>query len=160
MYCSTCGAEVPGELNYCNRCGASLNAPASVPAPTIAAMSFNKLALIIGLTLIFGLGIVFGGAGELAKKGVNPVAITWMAIFGLATLFGISAMFIRLWSQISGINSQPQRQPQPNRRESIYEPARPSQLPPRPANFGSVTENTTRTLEPVLRDTMEAEGKK
>lgn len=154
MYCSTCGAEVPVELNFCNRCGANLNAVSQTPAP-IAPLSFNKLALITAMMLILGLGIIFAAADKMMERGLSGVAIVWMTLFGLATLFGVSAMFLRLWSKVSGIAAQPQRPPQPNRQQSVYEPPRAAQLPPRPLGFGSVTENTTRTFDPVYRDTME-----
>jgi hypothetical protein len=159
MYCSGCGAEVPGELNYCNRCGMSLNAPANLPAPpAVPPTSFTRLALIIGLILILGMMIVFAGAGGLLRKGFAEPAVFLLAMFGLVTLFGTSIMLVRLWSKLSGLGAQPSPRPaQPNRQQSFPEPPRAARLPPRPANLGSVTENTTRTLDPVLRDSVEQE---
>ncbi|MDX6694327.1 MAG: hypothetical protein QOF02_1930 [Blastocatellia bacterium] len=161
MFCSACGAEAPGELNYCNRCGASLNVPVTAPAPPAAQMSLTKLALIIGFMLIIGMIIVFVSAGEFLRHGLDQPIVVLLALSGLAMLFGVSALLIRLWSQVNGLSapSQPRRvqtPPQPN----IYAPPPAAQLPPRPANFGSVTENTTRTFDPIYRDTIEAEGKK
>jgi hypothetical protein len=94
--------------------------------------------------------------GELLRKGIAEPAVVLLAIFGLAGLFGTSAMIIRLWSKMAGLSpQQPQRPAQPNRQPFISEPTRAAQLPPRPANFGSVTEHTTRTFEPILQDSVE-----
>jgi hypothetical protein len=157
MYCSGCGAEVPGELNYCNRCGMSLNAPATPPAPPMPPTSFTRLTLIIGMILIFGMMVVFAGTGSLMRHGIAEPAAFLLALLGMVTLFGTSIMLIRLWSKMSGVGAQqqPPHPAQPNRQQGVYEPPRAPQLSPRPANFGSVTENTTRTLDPVLRDSVE-----
>jgi hypothetical protein len=158
MYCSGCGAEVPGELNYCNRCGMSLNVPVNLPAPLAPPTSFTRLTLIIGIILIFGMMAVFAGTGSLMRHGIAEPAAFLLAALGMVTLLSTSIMLIRLWSKMSGLGSQPQqptRPAQPNRQQGVYEPPRAAQLSPRPANFGSVTENTTRTLDPVLRDSVE-----
>lgn len=160
MFCSACGNEVQGELNYCNRCGGSLNASSNLPAAPIEQMSFTKLVLIMGAILIFGMIVVFTGVGELLRKGVAEPAVVLLALAGLAAIFSISAMLIRLWLKVSGINSQPQRRPQTPPQQNFNPQPRAAQLPPRPANFGSVTDHTTRTFDPVYRDAMEAEGKK
>ena len=164
MFCSACGAETPGELNYCNRCGANLNVPVLPPAPPIVPMSFSKLILIIGLMFTIGMIIIFTSAGELMRKGLAEPAVMLLTLVGLASLFGVSAMLIRLWKQVAGLNAPPsqppQRRPQAQRQPSVYEPPPAAQLPPRPANFGSVTDHTTRTFDPVYRDTMETKGKK
>lgn len=159
MYCSACGAETSGELNYCHRCGASLNPPVNAPQVIAAPPSFSRMAFIIVLMLVFGLGIIFSGANGLARKGVNPAAIAWMSMFGFATLFGVTSKFMRLWSQIysHGV-APPTRQPQSKSQQNIAEPVRAGQLPPPSVAFTSVTENTTRTLEPILRDSTTRDG--
>lgn len=161
MYCSTCGAETSVELNYCHRCGASLNPPVNEPqGRVVAPTSFGKMALIVGLMLVLGLGLIFSGANGLARKGVNPIAIAWMTIFGFATLFAVTSKFMRLWSQIYsvGVAPEPTRQPQAKRQQTIAERARTGQLPPPSVSFTSVTENTTRTLEPISRDSNTRDG--
>ncbi|HEY0404440.1 MAG TPA: zinc ribbon domain-containing protein [Pyrinomonadaceae bacterium] len=162
MFCSACGAEAPRELNYCNRCGASLNVQVTPPAPPMAPMSFTKLILIIGLMLTIGMIIVFTSAGELMRKGLAEPAVVLLALVGLVSLFGVSSMLIRLWKQVAGLNApSPQpRRPQVQRQPAVYEQPAAAQLPPRPANFGSVTENTTRAFDPVYRDMIERERNK
>ncbi len=155
MYCSGCGAEMPEGLNYCSRCGASLNAAVNVPAPLIAPMSFTKLALIVGFTFVIGMITVFASADKLLGRGVAEPAVVLLSLLGLATLFGVSAMLIRLWSKISGLSSQPAPRPaQQNRQQGSLEQPRAAQLPPRAPNFGSVTDHTTRNFDPILRDSI------
>jgi hypothetical protein len=115
----------------------------------------------MGAILIFGLITVFVGAGELLRTGLAEPGVMLLALAGVATIFSVSAMLIRLWLKVSGINSQPQqRRPQTPTQPNFKAQPRAAQLPPRPANFGSVTDHTTRTFDPVYRDAMEAEGKK
>lgn len=156
MYCSGCGAEVPEGLNYCSRCGASLNTTANVPAPPIAPMSFTRLALIISLTIIIGMVIVFAVADKWMDRGGSEPVIVIMAMVSMSMLFAVSAMLIRLWSKISGLDSQPAPRPaQPSRQQNFPGQPRTAQLPPRPASFGSVTDHTTRNFDPVLRESIE-----
>ena len=149
MYCPSCGHEITAELKYCNRCGANL----SVPTVTFAPGPPVKLALpsvVMGLTIVIGLGIIFGGATSFANVGIHPAAIVWIVLFSAATLFGCVAMMIRFWTKMVTLqrettSSQPLR-------SAFVERPRPQQLPPRMEPVGSVTENTTRTFSPVYRE--------
>ena len=76
MYCPSCGNEITVELKYCNRCGANLTLPAMSP-PTAAPVKLAVPSIVLGLTVIAGLGIIFGGATEFVRNGVPPVALVW-----------------------------------------------------------------------------------
>ena len=154
MYCPTCGNEITVELKYCNRCGANLALPpTSFPAPVTAPVSLTVPTIVLGLTITGGLGIIFGGATELAQMHVHPAAITWMVLFSLATLFGCSAMLIRFWTKMVGAQRQPLA-PQQNVSRA-FERVTPQQLPPRFDSVPSVTEHTTRTFAPAYREPSE-----
>ncbi len=152
MYCPSCGSEIAVELKYCNRCGANLTLPAA-NAPTMMVAPRVKLgmpSIVLGLTTIGGLGIIFGGASEFARVGVNPVAIVWMVLFSMATLFGCIALMIRFWTKLitlqrDSVVSEPVRR-------SFVEKPHAQQLPPRLEGIPSVTENTTRTFSPIYRE--------
>jgi len=154
MYCPTCGSEITVELKYCNRCGANLALPpSSLPVMVTAPVSLTVPTIVIGLTITIGLGIIFGGATGLARLDVHPFAITWMVLFSMATLFGCSAMLIRFWTKMLGL------QRQPSAPQQIIGPAfeRPmaQQLPPRYDSVPSVTEHTTRTFSHAYREPSE-----
>ncbi len=154
MYCPTCGSEITVELKYCNRCGANLAlAPNNLPAPMTAPVSLTAPTVVIGLTITVGLAIIFGGATKLAEMHVHPAAITWMLLFSMLTLFGCSAMLIRFWSKMVGVQRQPAASQQSIR--PAFERATPQQLPPRFDPVPSVTEHTTRTFAPAYRDSSE-----
>lgn len=152
MYCPSCGNEISVELKYCNRCGASLMiSPQSYPAPVVRPVRLSLPAIVLGLTVTGGLGIIFGGATELARMQLHPAAITWMVIFSLATLFGCTALILRFWLKVFSLNResyQPQHQLQP----PMQMPAPRQQFPPRLEPMPSVTEHTTRTFSPAYRE--------
>jgi hypothetical protein len=155
MYCPSCGNEITVELNYCNRCGANLTLPAAnFPAPIVAPVKLTAPTIVLGLTVTGGLGIIFGGASKFVEMGLHPAAITWIVLFGMATLFGCTALLIRFWSKMFSLQRE-----SPTLTQSV----RPvtgrgvsqQQLPPRLEPMPSVTENTTRTFSPVYRETSE-----
>ncbi len=68
MYCPTCGNEISVELKYCNRCGANLAiVPESYPAVPFKPTRLSLPAIVLGLTVTIGLGLIFSGAAELAE---------------------------------------------------------------------------------------------
>ncbi|MCM3870870.1 MAG: zinc ribbon domain-containing protein [Pyrinomonadaceae bacterium] len=154
MYCPTCGNEITVELKYCNRCGANLALPpSSLPATMTTPVSLTAPTVVIGLTIVIGLGIIFGGVTGLAERHVHPAAITWIILFSMATLFGCSALLIRFWTKMIGLQRQSST-PQQNMRPA-FERATPPQLPPRFEPVPSVTEHTTRTFSHVYREPTE-----
>ena len=151
MYCPSCGNEIAVELKYCNRCGANLTViPPSYPAP-VKPMKLSFPAIVLGLTVTGGIGLIFGGATELARMQVHPAAIAWMVIFSMATLFGCTGLILRFWLKVFSLNResyQTQHQPQP----PMQLPAPRQQFPPRLEPMPSVTEHTTRTFSPAYRE--------
>lgn len=156
MYCPSCGHEISVELKYCNRCGANLSMVAeSYPAPVVKPMKVALPAIVLGLTVTIGLGIIFGGANGLAQMHLHPAAIAWMVIFSLATLFGCTALMLRFWLKVLSMNREIY-QPQHQIRPPVQMPAQVSgarqQFPPRLEPVPSVTEHTTRTFSPAYRE--------
>lgn len=153
MYCPTCGNEITVELKYCNRCGANLALPpSSLPTVTVP-VSLTVPTIVIGLTITVGLGIILSTIARLAEMHVHPAALTWMVLFSMLTLFGCSAMLIRFWSKMVGVQRQLPA-PQQNIRPA-FERASPQQLPQRFEPVPSVTEHTTRTFPGVYREPSE-----
>ena len=151
MYCPTCGNEISVELKYCNRCGANLSVPA-MPAPMM--MAPPRLAvpsIVLGITILGGLGVIFGSATAFAQLGLHPAAIVWMVLFSSATLFGCIGLLIRFLTKMMTL-SREIAPPQPQPRPAFSERPPMSHLPPRMEPMPSVTENTTRTFSPVYRE--------
>ncbi len=153
MYCPSCGNEITVELKYCSRCGANLSLiPASYPAPAPVARPIKLTAptVILGLTITGGLGIIFGGASEMARLELHPAAITWMVLFSTATLFGCTALLLRFWFRVLSFSRE--AQPQQNVRPVMQMPVPQQHLQPRFEPVPSVTERTTRTFTRAYRD--------
>lgn len=156
MYCPSCGSEISVELKYCNRCGANLSAiPPSYPVPATRPIKLGLPAIVLGLTVVLGLGLIFDGAKDLAQMQLHPAAITWMVIFALATLFGCSALILRFWLKVFSMNRE-YHQPPNQLRQPVQMPTPMSvpqpQLQPRLEQMPSVTEHTTRTFSPVYKE--------
>jgi zinc-ribbon domain len=143
MFCPSCGAEVPPSLSYCNRCGAELNAKAHSAKPTatypeslvwaLVAVSVGGLAVLIGLiavmkeTLPFQEGLIIG-------------------FVGLAFLLLMAAESVFIWLLLrSRMESKEAGDKIKSPRPTLRDLDAPRGLP-EPAI--SITENTTRTLEP------------
>src|SRR5688500_1434268 len=123
MHCPNCGAEHTFGLNYCKRCGLSLGGS----PPQTEQMSNWRLtgsAWAIGLATVAiclgGLGIVISHAfdllrplspGQSMSADPTPIALA-MIVFGSATIFGIAAMLIRLFSRLLGMPTESARPPQ------------------------------------------------
>jgi hypothetical protein len=153
MYCPSCGNEIPVELKYCNRCGANLMLPTTI-APMMMAAPVKLVfpSIMLGITILGGLGIILGSATEFAQRGIHPAFIVWMVLFGAATLFGCVGLLIRFLTKMLTLNREiapPQQQPRP---QFTDRPATPHLPPPRMEPVPSVTENTTRTFAPIYRE--------
>lgn len=157
MYCPSCGNEISIELKYCNRCGAYLvPGPESYPPPPVVKpVRLGLPAIVLGLTITIGLGIIFSTATELAERQLHPAAIAWMVIFGLAALFGCTALMIRFWLKVVTMNRetyQPPNQVRPPAQMPAQMAPQRQQFQPRLEPIPSVTEHTTRTFSPAYRE--------
>jgi hypothetical protein len=150
MYCPSCGTEVTKELNYCNRCGANLSLTTNVSEQPVRVVSTSGPIWAMAMMVVFGLGIIFGGVNSLAMKNINGAMLTWIVLGCLGMIFGVVSLFLRHWSSMIGGSQQIERPAKLNK--AIKSEPRQAQLPPsRTEPVPSVTENTTRTLEPIER---------
>jgi hypothetical protein len=122
MFCPSCGAEATPGLKYCKRCGGNLGDAVHIAAQASDSSSskYTGAALIIGLTSVAislgGIGIVFSQAMELVgphfpgpRVGDATMVAMTMIIFGSATVFGIMALLIRLFTRLLTAPSEPAR---------------------------------------------------
>ncbi len=153
MYCPTCGNEITVELKYCNRCGANLTLPMMAPPVAMAPVKITLPSIVMGLTILGGLGVIFGSATEFARLGIHPFAIVWIVLFSAAALFGCTALMIRFFTKMlsmqQGVSAG---QPSRNATITINDRQAMHNLPPRMEPVPSVTEHTTRTFSPIYRE--------
>ena len=145
MYCHSCGIALTQQMKFCNRCGALLIKPDStVDLKRTEKRLDNYLDGLFWIT-VFGLAFIFGGVIVLKQFDFQRwVLITYVSLSSTAFLinFGIS-----LWASLKLMKAS-QEIPPPESTTKELETGTPMLLTP--AQPGSVTENTTRSFEPVL----------
>ena len=144
MYCQSCGIAIDPAMRFCHRCGSSVLT--SAEAADIK-KSFKRLDdYLDGLFWItaFGIGLTAGGMVLLKKTGFSENFILAFVILS-STAFLINFV-INLWI-VFGIVKQSKKvlsQSQAHTRE-----LEPTKSPPA-LHPASITDNTTRSFEPVF----------
>ena len=145
MYCAQCGTPLTQGLSYCNRCGTSLRERSETNTGAIGA--FLTAITLIG---VGGLGLMFAGALVL-RRGANlsQELIGFFMLFAFLIVGMIEIMLVR---NLSKLSNSPERKhyfptPPPTQPDLRLPQGTPLGEP-----VGSVTENTTRTLEYLRRD--------
>ena len=152
MYCQRCGAEVSPELNYCHKCGNEIGAALIKQSATLTE---SLIWAIVGIT-VAGIGVIIGLMAVMKEvAGLSPEVITLVTLLCLFMVFIADAVFIWMLLKNSRVatpaGAEKNKFAKPFARENVLEmPARAelSEAMPVP----SVVENTTRNLEPVLRE--------
>ncbi|HEY0173504.1 MAG TPA: zinc ribbon domain-containing protein [Pyrinomonadaceae bacterium] len=161
MFCPYCGTESTQGLNYCNRCGGNLAPLAQGGAretrPAVSAGAAWAAGLTTSAVVIIGLGMLLAVAGDLTIRGMPPGSVVAIALFVALAVLGCTWMLLRFWSRLLGVTG-----PAPAAGRAATTPAladaratdtrelgtaRFDSL--NPASVHSVTEQTTRTLEPA-----------
>jgi hypothetical protein len=144
VYCSACGIDSVEGLKYCKRCGANLTTTLEVfpPAKLPVALTLAFL-VVIGFVFCVGLGVPLASAEDLAKIfSTREMLVIFAADLGVT--LAIVAMVV--WVFLRLIRLHHQTGPVRTIDLQPVESARPQIAAP-PQSVGSVTENTTRTLD-------------
>jgi hypothetical protein len=147
MYCHSCGNALSQKMKYCNRCGTMLIA-SDPPAEKKAQEKRvdNYLEGLFWVTMI-GLAFIFGGLMLLKKAQFSDtILLVYLIVSSTAFLINFA---INLWGavrlmlagkDVSSGGIQETAELESKKSETLLNPA--------PAVV-SITENTTRSLEPV-----------
>lgn len=150
MYCFSCGAAVAQSLTYCNHCGAKLTGtkdtglkpPELFPASLIWAI---VTVFVVGLGATIALLVVMKEVANFQPGLI--LAITLLSFFAM---FAVEAVLVSLlMSRKRGTKEIDETERVKERATKELGVAQERALP-EPAL--SVTEHTTRTLEPVYRE--------
>ena len=146
MYCSNCGTPVTSGISYCNRCGTGLREkPESTNTGAITA--FLTAITLIG---ICGLGIMLGGSLVLRREAGLPVEL--VGFFMLFTFVIVGLTEILLVRNLSKLTSSAERTHHLPMTQTPPLELRPPTTTSFGEPIGSVTDNTTRTLEYARRE--------
>ena len=153
MYCSSCGAFLAQGLNYCNRCGVDLSPSESL----VSAGKPTGLVWVISLGLTMTTGVAVGGLAlvfifvqAFIMRGFPIEATIILAIFSLSLLFGTTVLLSRQLTRLVSTYLESGEIQKPKKLKlSAKQPAEIA-APCEP--ISSVTEHTTRTLEPMYQE--------
>ena len=145
MYCATCGTALTQGLSYCNRCGTSLRERSGTNTGAISA--FLTAITLIG---IGGLGLMFAGALVLRRGALlSQELIGFFMLFTFLIVSMVEIMLVKNLSKLMGEKEKKNYFPAP---PPVPNDFRLPQATPFGEPVSSVTENTTRTLEYLRRD--------
>ena len=145
MYCASCGTPLTQGLSYCNRCGTSLRERSGTNTGAISA--FLTAITLIG---VGGLGLMFAGALVLRRGALlSQELIGFFMLFTFLIVSMIEIMLVRNLSKLMGEKEKKNYLPGP---QNVPNDLRLPQGTPFGEPVSSVTENTTRTLEYLRRD--------
>ena len=150
MYCPTCGAQLAQPLSYCNHCGADLGTlKVQGQVGTEETAADTLLWVIVGTTITL-LGMALGALVLIKDGAINErlgMAFVILTFVSLVVTEGVlvwrllhlnrGAKEKRAIPQLSDLSSE---EPNPMTARALHEPLEP---------VSSVTEQTTRTLEPL-----------
>lgn len=156
MYCQSCGLQLTQELRYCPRCGANLNPPVNQAEPPNLVGPIWAVSLAITLITLTGLGLVFAFALVLVTRDIRLTEGLFALItFFLLVVLTIAGLLVRQLSRLLSLYQKPSAQPSTGAASKGSELAgreSPPQIEAMREPPLSVTENTTRTFEPVPAD--------
>ncbi|MFL6216550.1 MAG: hypothetical protein ACJ74J_21885 [Blastocatellia bacterium] len=143
MYCPSCGEQATPGLSYCKQCGAELSGKTGMSERSSAFFA----AAMVGV-FVFGLVAIAGLIAVMKACQLNEGLINGFAGLAFLMMVIIEAIFIRLLlrSTLGKRESSGQARSQRTTNELDVPP----QALPAPAM--SVTEHTTRTLEPIANE--------
>jgi predicted amidophosphoribosyltransferase len=154
MYCSSCAAAVTPGLSYCNRCGAELIAKKPTASSKGAQLIESLVWAIVGVS-VGGLALLIGLMAVMKHElQFENHIILLVLLFSFVLL--LSAETVLIWVLLRSKGWINEREKATTDLTEFKKAATKELDEPRerlltePA--GSVTEQTTRTLEPVYRN--------
>ena len=149
MYCSSCSATLTEGLSYCNRCGAESGAKTRT-VPLVPALIPEFLVWAIVGVSVGGLAILVGLIAVMKWSGFSLGLIALFSMLSFLLLLGAESVFI--WMIVRSRSAAKEPSALPQSREFTTKELGERQARALPEPVPSVTEQTTRTLEPVYRD--------
>lgn len=151
MYCPSCGVALSQQLTYCNRCGAQLTPQKDADLVKLFEERMDSEMEGLFWITVFGVGLILGGIALMSKvlHLGEGLIIAYMALSSAAFMayFGLGVWQVRRLARSSREAKDIVTAGRLDTSELNLHQT-PATLPPAP----SVTENTTRTLEPVGRE--------
>jgi hypothetical protein len=146
MYCSSCGSAVPPGLSYCNRCGADLRVKEQTPVRRSGPSPDSLVWGIVGVTIV-GLFLVIALMVFMKDMHFNDGLISGFAVAAFLSFLLVDILFA--WLLLSSKRDQKKSSDLAELKADFARELSAAQTHSLPEPVQSVTEHTTRTLEPV-----------
>jgi len=150
MYCQACGSALNPQTKYCNRCGTQLVSATRKSLDKTPEKRLDEYLDGLFWISVFGLAFIIGGAVLLKKVEFSDLIVIGYAILS-STIFLINFGF-SLWRTLSLMRSSKEEKLTMRPRQDTRE-LEPPKIAPVMIPAPSVTENTTRSFEPVYNKT-------
>jgi hypothetical protein len=152
MYCSACGVAVAQSLSYCNYCGAKLNGEKGDRISKSPEVNPESLVRLMALVFVFGLGAITVLMGVMkAVLNLDVELILAFTLLPFLIMLVLEGVFIRLlFRRKRGTEEAGDtvllKEQTTKELDAAHERLLPEPVP-------SVTDHTTRTLEPAQSNT-------
>ena len=149
MYCSSCGSAVPQNLSYCNHCGAKVSgAKADDIAQPSESFPESLVWAIVSVT-VGGLGVIMILLAVM-KEVFSKELIAAFMLLSFLLLFAAESVFI--WLLLRRKRDAKEIDDTARRKEQATKDLSAAQAQAFPEPGVSVSEHTTRTLEPAYSE--------
>jgi putative copper export protein len=151
MYCPSCGVAVTGGLSYCNYCGAKLSAAKDDGVVKTREIKPELVVSAMVVVFVFGLAAITMLIGMMKSVlALNVGQILAFAMLSFLIMLFLEGVFVRLlFRRNRAAKEAGDTEPLERHTTKELDAARARSLPePVP----SVTENTTRTFEPIYTE--------
>ncbi|HSE34353.1 MAG TPA: hypothetical protein VLA93_22460 [Pyrinomonadaceae bacterium] len=151
MYCLSCGKSVVPGLAYCNHCGAKL-AGAQNQVTVHTDYGTDSLIWAIVGVFVFGIGVLIGLLAVMKEAlGFDAGLLIFFSLLTFGLITAIEAVFV--WLLFSR-NRAAIRAREIAEKHSITKEldAAPARVLAEPVPMPSVTEQTTRSFEPIYEE--------
>jgi hypothetical protein len=157
MYCSKCGELVLQGLNYCKNCGAKVNGAKADDTGKLSESSFNLLVAAVMSIPIAGLGIIIGLMSVMKKElGFSSELIVIFVLASFLLLLVSEAVLIWLLLQrtrtVKETGDSSRLKDDAQLPEVVIKGLNAAKTRELGEPVPTVIENTTRSLEPVMRE--------
>ena len=150
MFCPSCGVALAQQMKYCNRCGAHLITTKEAAEIELFEKRMDSEMEGLFWITILGIALILGGMILMKKVQLSEWMIIAYMIFSAAafvTYFGLGVWQVRRLARSSKEATGALQPGQLDTEELI-----PARVPIALEAAPSVTEHTTRTLEPVAKE--------
>ena len=154
MYCSSCGVALARGLSYCNHCGAKLTAESGQTTIKSSEMRPESLVWAMVAALVFGFAAIVFLMMAMKMVGLNVGQILAFMILSFLIMLLVEGVFI--WQFLARKRGSEERG-NTGPSTGLSNEQAPKQLDAAQSRMlaepvSSVTEHTTRTLEPIYSE--------